>query len=62
MDFVQIKLERCGSFSRLCITRLNLTEDFSLVAKQDDTPAVLLLPFHLVQNWREFDHIAMGLL
>jgi hypothetical protein len=44
LDFVQIELERCGSFRCLCVTRLDLTEDFTLVAKQDDAPAALHPP------------------
>jgi hypothetical protein len=44
LDFVQIKLERCGSFRRLCVRRLDLTENFTLVAKQDDAPTALHPP------------------
>ena len=38
-DFVQIKLDRCGSFRRLRVRRLDLAED---VARQQDRAALLL--------------------
>jgi hypothetical protein len=41
LDFVQIKLHRCGSFRPCCVRRVDLTEDFTLVAKQDDPPPAL---------------------
>jgi hypothetical protein len=33
LDFVQIKLDRCGSFRRFRVRRLDLAEDFTLAAK-----------------------------
>jgi hypothetical protein len=39
LDFVQIKLDRCGSLRRRYIRRLDRAEDFAFGAQQDDPPA-----------------------
>jgi hypothetical protein len=39
LDFVQIKLDRCGCLGRRHILAFDRTEDFTLAAKQDDAPA-----------------------
>jgi len=41
LDFVQIKLDRCRSFRRFRIRRLDLAQDFTLAAKLDDAPVAL---------------------
>ena len=41
LDFVQIKLDRRCRLGRRHIGRLDLAEDFALVAKQDDAPTAL---------------------
>ena len=41
LDFVQIKLNRCGGFRRFGVGRLDLAEDFTLVAQKDNAPAAL---------------------
>jgi hypothetical protein len=41
LNFVQIKLDRCGRLGRRYIGRLDLAEDFTLAAKQDYAPAAL---------------------
>jgi hypothetical protein len=39
LNFVQIKLDRCGRLGSRYIGRLDLAEDFTLAAKQDYAPA-----------------------
>ena len=39
MAHLQITSSLCGSFRRFRVSRLDLAEDFTLVAKQDDAPA-----------------------
>ncbi len=41
LDFVQIKLDGCGCLGRCNVERFDRTEDFTLVAQQDHTPAAL---------------------
>jgi hypothetical protein len=41
LDFVQIKLDRCGCLGGCHVGGFDLTEDFALAAKQDDAPAAL---------------------
>src|SRR4029077_20979121 len=38
MAHLQITSSLCGSFRRFRVSRLDLAEDFTLVAKQDDAP------------------------
>ena len=41
LDFVQIKLDRCGRLGRRHIGGFDRAEDFALAAQQDDAPAAL---------------------
>src|SRR6185436_18830340 len=41
LDFVQIKLDRCGRLGRCHVGGFDLAKDFTLAAKQDDAPAAL---------------------